>query len=341
MNPLPPMSVTLPKEPNTILVPTSNMSNERIDINVPQLISGHITSNGSSHIPTIISENGNPVGSSSNCILGSQGQTVNLMRRTPPNANLLTTNTSAVNKHLPVFSRNMIPNNTSDVSPVKMPKLQSILSTSLPSRGIPTVISMNQDQTSPPLPPLQHTISLSNKTSNNIPLPMEVVSKLTCSLPSSVSNANSAINGSNGMLLTQAQQHRIHQIPSCNNTKSRLLSSSVDIAAEAAEAAAEVMEQSAKNVLENEEVMWGAPHGGPAVVVEIADTVPVTYIEANGEIMETKYEMSINGVGGNSSSIGGGGAVTALDHMDYDYLCSVTQNNDHQIHQRQLDFCML
>ena len=102
------------------------------------------------------------------------------------------------------------------------------------------------------------------------------------------------------------------------------------------------MEQSAKNVLENEEVMWGAPHGGPAVVVEIADTVPVTYIEANGEIMETKYEMSINGVGGNASNIGPGGvAVTALDHMDYDYLCSVTQNNDHQIHQRQLDFCML
>merc|ERR1719225_561565 len=112
------------------------------------------------------------------------------------------------------------------------------------------------------------------------------------------------------MILTQ-QQHETHQMPS-SNIKTNLLTSTVDIAAEAA---AEVMEQSAKNVLENEEVMWGAPHGGPAVVVEIADTVPVAYIEANGEVMETKYEMSINGVGGNGSSIGPGGvSVTALDH---------------------------
>jgi len=87
---------------------------------------------------------------------------------------------------------------------------------------------------------------------------------------------------------------------------------------------------------------WGAPHGGPAVVVEIADTVPVTYIEANGEIMETKYEMSINGVG-NSSGFGNGGvSVTALDDMDYNYISSVTHNNDHlQNYQKTLDFCML
>ena len=31
-------------------------------------------------------------------------------------------------------------------------------------------------------------------------------------------------------------------------------------------------------VLENEEIMWSAPMDGPAVVVEVADTVPVTYI---------------------------------------------------------------
>ena len=332
MNPLPPMSVALPKEPNVIVAPNSNV-NERLEINVPQLISANINTNGTSNIPTILSQSNGANGaiSSSNCVIGSQA--VNLLRRTPPNANLPMSSSLT-------SSSIMTPNNTTDNGPaLKMSKLQSILSSSLPSRGIPTVINMNNEQQSPPLPPLQthQQISMPNKTSNNIPLPMEVVSKLTCSLPTSISNGNSAINGVNGMILTHSQQNETHQIPP-SNIKTNLLTSTVDIAAEAA---AEVMEQSAKNVLENEEVMWGAPHGGPAVVVEIADTVPVTYVEANGEVMETKYEMSINGVGGNGSIGPGGVSVTALDHMDYDYLCSVTQNNDHQIHQRQLDFCML
>merc|ERR1719510_383942 len=119
---------------------------------------------------------------------------------------------------MPTFSGTIIPNNTSEASAVKMSKLQSILSTSLPSRGIPTVINMNGNQTSPTLPPLQQVqqvqqaLSLSSKTSNNIPLPMEVVSKLACSLPTSASNG--AINGGSGMILSQTQQQGIHQIPS-------------------------------------------------------------------------------------------------------------------------------
>ena len=347
MNPLPPMSVTLPKEPNTMVVPTSNI-NERLDLNMPQLISGHISSNGSSNIPTIISQNNvvHHIAPSSNAIMGSHGlQTVNLLKRTLANANFttsspLSTVTSTV-KSLPVLSGNLIPNSSSEHSSsggVKMSKLQSILSSALPSRGIPTVINMNHDNTheDTSLPPLQQSFGLSAKTSTNIPLPMDVVSKLACSLPTSISNGNSAING--GVIMNQSQHQDLPQLPT-SHLKQRLLSTSVDIANEAAEAAAEVMEQSAKNVLENDEVMWGAPHGGPAVVVEIADTVPVSYIEANGEMMETKYEMSINGVGGITS---GGVSVTALDHMDYDYLTSVTQTNEHaQIHQRQLDFCML
>ena len=58
--------------------------------------------------------------------------------------------------------------------------------------------------------------------------------------------------------------------------------------------------------------------------------------------METKYEMSINGVG-NSAGFGNGGvSVTALDDMDYNYISSVTHNNDHlQNYQKTLDFCML
>ena len=342
MNPLPPMSVALPKQPNTIVVPTSNV-NERMDITVPQLISAHITSNGSSNIPTIISEgiSDNNLAPSSNGILGNHGQTVNLMRHAPSNGNLTTSSLLTNNTSLPVLSGNIIPNNSSEASSVKMSKLQSILSTALPSRGIPTVINMNNDaSTTPSLPPLH---SLTSKASNtHIPLPMDVVSRLTCALPTTVSN--SAINGVNGMVISHSQHQPNQVVPNpqhiqSSNAKTNQMNSCVDIAAEAA---AEVMEQSAKNVLENEEVMWGAPHGGPAVVVEIADTVPVTYIEANGEIMETKYEMSINGVG-NSSGFGNGGvSVTALDDMDYNYISSVTHNNDHlQNYQKTLDFCML
>ena len=55
-------------------------------------------------------------------------------------------------------------------------------------------------------------------------------------------------------------------------------------------------------VVENEEVMWGAGNSlGPAVVVEAADTVPVTYIEA----AEIVYSAS-------------------MDNIDYDYLYPVT-----------------
>merc|ERR1712223_1454090 len=55
-------------------------------------------------------------------------------------------------------------------------------------------------------------------------------------------------------------------------------------------------------VVENEEVMWGSGSLGPAVVVEAADTVPVTYIEAS----EIVYSAS------------------AEDNIDYDYFYPVT-----------------
>ena len=56
------------------------------------------------------------------------------------------------------------------------------------------------------------------------------------------------------------------------------------------------------NVLENEEVMWGA---GPAVVVETADTIPVHYIEAS----EIVYSSAAN-----------------LDNIDYDYMYPVASS---------------
>lgn len=84
------------------------------------------------------------------------------------------------------------------------------------------------------------------------------------------------------------------------------------------------------NVVENEEVMWGAGTLGPAVVVEAADTVPVTYIEAS----EIVYNAS-------------------LDNIDYDYLYPVvttttnlptsteTVVRNSAVRERQLEFNML
>ena len=94
------------------------------------------------------------------------------------------------------------------------------------------------------------------------------------------------------------------------------------------------------NVVENEEVMWGAGTSlGPAVVVEAADTVPVTYIEAS----EIVY------------------SAASLDNIDYDYLYPVTttssgnsvvhctevnttsasENSRSSVRERQLEFNML
>ena len=85
-----------------------------------------------------------------------------------------------------------------------------------------------------------------------------------------------------------------------------------------------------QNVVENEEVMWGA--GGPAVVVETTDTVPVNYIE----VSEIVYN--------NAAS---------LDNIDYDYLYPVSTASSvttttveavpqrNTVRERQLEFNML
>jgi len=59
--------------------------------------------------------------------------------------------------------------------------------------------------------------------------------------------------------------------------------------------------------------MWGGGIG-PAVVVEAADTVPITYIE------------TVDG--------------TYVDNLDYDILIPGTNGVD-AVRERQLDFCML
>ena len=64
------------------------------------------------------------------------------------------------------------------------------------------------------------------------------------------------------------------------------------------------------SILDNDEIMWGA---GPAVVVEAADTVPITYIE------------TVDG--------------TYVENIDYDILIPGTNGLD--VRERQLDFCML
>ena len=70
------------------------------------------------------------------------------------------------------------------------------------------------------------------------------------------------------------------------------------------------------SVLENKEVMWGGGLG-PAVVVEAADTMPITYIETAD-----------------------GSYAALLDAIDYDFLIPSVNGVD-PVRERQLDFCML
>ena len=98
-------------------------------------------------------------------------------------------------------------------------------------------------------------------------------------------------------------------------------------------------------VLENEEVMWSAPMDGPAVVVEVADTVPVTYISDGA----TMGQMTMVCQPGQEQY------ATQLDNMEYDYLQTSNVNSGSVNHQmgggvfldtagvrhRQLDFAML
>ena len=115
-------------------------------------------------------------------------------------------------------------------------------------------------------------------------------------------------------------------------------------------------------VLENEEVMWSAPMDGPAVVVEVADTVPVAYIDQNGQAVNGHHPANHH-MG--TAQVVNNQYTTQLDNMEYDYLYTnnvVTTNtgavntvsvgnvgvtvNDNLIcpttvRQRQLDFCML
>ncbi len=70
-------------------------------------------------------------------------------------------------------------------------------------------------------------------------------------------------------------------------------------------------------ILENKEVMWGGGLG-PAVVVEAADTVPITYIETAD-----------------------GSYAALLDAIDYDFLMPTSSNGIDAVRERQLDFCMM
>jgi len=72
------------------------------------------------------------------------------------------------------------------------------------------------------------------------------------------------------------------------------------------------------SILENKEVMWGGGGLGPAVVVEAADTMPITYIETAD-----------------------GSYAALLDTIDYDFLVPTGVNGVDGVRERQLDFCMM
>ena len=94
-------------------------------------------------------------------------------------------------------------------------------------------------------------------------------------------------------------------------------------------------------VVENEDVMWSASANGPAVIVESANAVPVSYIETVG--------CDVANGGGVAIANGGVNGATAfttanLENIEYDYLYPVGATSNVagiEVRERQLDFCML
>ena len=93
-------------------------------------------------------------------------------------------------------------------------------------------------------------------------------------------------------------------------------------------------------VVENEDVMWSASANGPAVIVESANAVPISYVDVScGDVAN-----------GNVNVASVNGATTAfttanLENIEYDYLYQVGATGNGaggiEVRERQLDFCML
>ena len=87
---------------------------------------------------------------------------------------------------------------------------------------------------------------------------------------------------------------------------------------------------------------------GPAVVVEVADTVPVSYITVDsnqGVLSGNMVTVGPHAHANGATAAGGGDSYSthSLDNMEYDYLYSNSNtSHDHVgVRERQLDFCML
>jgi len=90
-------------------------------------------------------------------------------------------------------------------------------------------------------------------------------------------------------------------------------------------------------LLENEDVMWSASSNGPAVIVESANALPISYIETVG------CDLSNGGVAIANGSVNGN-QVLNLENIEYDYLYPVSATSNVagiEVRERQLDFCML
>ena len=94
-------------------------------------------------------------------------------------------------------------------------------------------------------------------------------------------------------------------------------------------------------VVENEDVMWSASANGPAVIVESANAVPVSYIETVGCDVANGGGVAIANGGVNGTTAF---TTTNLENIEYDYLYPVGATSNVagiEVRERQLDFCML
>ena len=94
-------------------------------------------------------------------------------------------------------------------------------------------------------------------------------------------------------------------------------------------------------VVENEDVMWSASANGPAVIVESANAVPVSYIETVGCDVANGGGVAIaNGSVNHTTAF----TTANLENIEYDYLYPVGATSNVagiEVRERQLDFCML
>ena len=271
--------------PSSMSMPTSNsyiLSNSDTSIPMSSSNSSYIISN---------SDISAPISTSNSYILSNSEMSIPM---STSNSSYILSNTSPI-LSIPMSTSNSsyILSNTNPI--LSMPTSSSnsnsyILTTSSSGQLIMTsrLPSMTSQMSLPPLVSLSNGSSYSN-------------SILTSSTPSTIMAPS-----------LSSLPLPLEMLTNGSSTASTIMAPSILISSDSPTS----MLNSDGSIIENEEIMWGSGLG-PAVVVEAADTLPITYIETAD-----------------------GSYATTLDNLDYEILIPGGNGVD-SVRERQLDFCML